>query len=398
MIMNYPHNNNRDDNINNPQRFNNMAPRFEAGAPDFHVGISNSSFTGQGRGAEALSNPSYYSTLTNNLNSSSNPRTTNIGNTGNYFNTNTFEYSNANTMYQSQDRLFQGQGQQFISPEASRGMRMTNDGSFQQSMPNSYGLSSMQMTYNHGGGNQDFSGSMLYNSSGQQRKRNNLATNFNSMQQQSFVTPAQQDYYSSQYGKNAAALMNMAQVTPDRQVDPIELNLNLRKNSYSYPPFSTHLSYKEDSKSLGRFNRAASKEAYEESDSEGEEGEKQHVENPTVICRCMKSRCLKLYCDCFQAEKLCNTQCKCVRCLNTEVENGKSGRLKLAKRDYLLRKPQSFGKKRKKVGEGCACKNNRCLKKYCDCFRTEISCSDKCLCVSCENVGMQKRRHIDDEI
>ena len=394
MIMNYPHNNSRDDNINNPQRFNNnMAPRFDAGAQDFHVGVSNSSFTGQGRGAEALSNPSNYSTLTNSLNSSSNPRTTYFGNTGHYFNTE--EYSNANTMYQSQDQRFQGQP--FISPEASRGMRMTNDGSFQQSIPDSYGLSSMQMTYSQGGANQDFSGSMFYNSSGRQLN-SNLATNFNSMQQQGFVTPAQQDYYSRQYGSNVAALMNMAQVTPDRKVDTREFNFNLRKTPYSYPPFSTHLSYKEDSKNLGKFNRAAAKETHEESDSEGEEGEKQHVENPTVICRCMKSRCLKLYCDCFQAEKLCNTQCKCVRCLNTEAENGKSGRLKLAKRDYLLRKPSSFGKKRKKVGEGCACKNNRCLKKYCDCFRTEISCTEKCLCVSCENVGMQKRRHIDDEI
>jgi hypothetical protein len=93
--------------------------------------------------------------------------------------------------------------------------------------------------------------------------------------------------------------------------------------------------------------------------SGSEEGEKQVVENPSIICRCVKSRCLKLYCDCFQAGILCNTLCKCIRCLNTESENKKGGRLKLAKRDYLLRKPGAFGKKPKKIGDGCACKNNR---------------------------------------
>ena len=90
-----------------------------------------------------------------------------------------------------------------------------------------------------------------------------------------------------------------------------------------------------------------------------EEGEKQKVENPEVICRCVKSRCLKLYCDCFQASQLCNTLCKCVRCLNTDVENKKGGRLRKAKRDYLLRKPRAFGKKPKKTEDFCACKNNR---------------------------------------
>ena len=90
-----------------------------------------------------------------------------------------------------------------------------------------------------------------------------------------------------------------------------------------------------------------------------EEGEKQQVDDPDIICRCMKSRCLKLYCDCFQAGVLCNTHCKCVRCLNTEAENKKGGRLKQAKRDYILRKPGVFGKKQKKTEDYCSCKNNR---------------------------------------
>lgn len=35
-------------------------------------------------------------------------------------------------------------------------------------------------------------------------------------------------------------------------------------------------------------------------------------------CRCPKSRCLKLYCDCFRSQSVCSSTCACVDCLNTE--------------------------------------------------------------------------------
>eukprot|EP00300_Choanocystis_sp_HF-7_P012914 c18084_g1_i4.p1 GENE.c18084_g1_i4~~c18084_g1_i4.p1 ORF type:complete len:335 (+),score=47.56 c18084_g1_i4:54-1058(+) len=34
-------------------------------------------------------------------------------------------------------------------------------------------------------------------------------------------------------------------------------------------------------------------------------------------CNCKRSRCIKLYCECFAAEQLCTSQCKCHQCLNT---------------------------------------------------------------------------------
>jgi len=38
-----------------------------------------------------------------------------------------------------------------------------------------------------------------------------------------------------------------------------------------------------------------------------------------VCCNCKKSRCLKLYCDCFNRGQPCAGDCSCVNCLNTEA-------------------------------------------------------------------------------
>ena len=35
-----------------------------------------------------------------------------------------------------------------------------------------------------------------------------------------------------------------------------------------------------------------------------------------IQCRCVKSKCLKLYCDCFASSKYCQADCKCEDCLN----------------------------------------------------------------------------------
>lgn len=53
---------------------------------------------------------------------------------------------------------------------------------------------------------------------------------------------------------------------------------------------------------------------------------------------------------------------------------------------YLEKCPTTFTvKKTKEVGLGCACKNNRCIRKYCECFRSNLKCTAKCSCRQCAN-------------
>ena len=95
-------------------------------------------------------------------------------------------------------------------------------------------------------------------------------------------------------------------------------------------------------------------------------GKKEAVpQNPgDIVCNCLKSRCLKLYCHCFHKGRTCNDACLCIACLNTSAENNVGGKRNLAIQNCLEKRPDAFTKKPKEVGAGCACKNNKCLKKY----------------------------------
>ena len=85
----------------------------------------------------------------------------------------------------------------------------------------------------------------------------------------------------------------------------------------------------------------------------------------TNACHCRRSACLKLYCVCFANQRVCTDECWCVDCGNTRKEKEKvGGRRYKAIRAALEKDPQAFTKTPKEIGNGCACKNNRCLKKY----------------------------------
>ncbi len=62
--------------------------------------------------------------------------------------------------------------------------------------------------------------------------------------------------------------------------------------------------------------------------------------NKTPGCTCKKSKCLKLYCQCFAASAFCNPDiCKCESCKN-EVSNEKD--IKRARSNVLYRNPRAF--------------------------------------------------------
>ena len=44
---------------------------------------------------------------------------------------------------------------------------------------------------------------------------------------------------------------------------------------------------------------------------------KKATDSPAIQCKCLKSKCLKLYCDCLASSKYCRMNCKCDDCMNT---------------------------------------------------------------------------------
>ncbi|XP_027333149.1 protein tesmin/TSO1-like CXC 2 [Abrus precatorius] len=138
-------------------------------------------------------------------------------------------------------------------------------------------------------------------------------------------------------------------------------------------------------------------------------------DNGPKRCNCKKSKCLKLYCDCFSAGPYCSESCTCQGCLNrpeyaetvTETKQQIESRNPLAfapkivqsttdissnMEDINLTTPSSARHKR-----GCNCKRSMCLKKYCECYQANVGCSSGCRCEGCKNIYGKKEDYVASE-
>ena len=92
-------------------------------------------------------------------------------------------------------------------------------------------------------------------------------------------------------------------------------------------------------------------------------------------CNCKKTRCLRMYCECFLNHTLCGPECNCEGCHNTadNIEEINSTMVKVGKKYSARTLP------------GCNCHKTSCQRNYCSCYKNGLGCSDLCQCVDCKN-------------
>ena len=90
-----------------------------------------------------------------------------------------------------------------------------------------------------------------------------------------------------------------------------------------------------------------------------------------LFCNCTKTKCLKKYCECFANNRYCR-DCNCVDCMN--------------KMSFLNNNVSNSSKELSDNGEVfCTCTKSNCNKKYCECYKINKKCNEKCRCVNCLN-------------
>ena len=133
-------------------------------------------------------------------------------------------------------------------------------------------------------------------------------------------------------------------------------------------------------------------------------------QKPLATCKCKKSKCLRLYCECFAKGLVCGVDCNCTGCHNSDEF---SDLRELIVQETLEKNPFAFKSKYKKISQandenengkiktetqennkilhsrGCNCSKTGCVKKYCECFNAGTGCSRLCRCSNCKNESIQ---------
>lgn len=115
-------------------------------------------------------------------------------------------------------------------------------------------------------------------------------------------------------------------------------------------------------------------------------------------CNCKKSKCLKLYCECFANGEYC-VDCNCRDCSNVlgneqEIEEVFAS---VKDKNPVAIKLHSANEESSEAKFGCNCTKSNCLKKYCECFKANVKCTDLCRCRECANSDLSALKGVYDD-
>ena len=96
-------------------------------------------------------------------------------------------------------------------------------------------------------------------------------------------------------------------------------------------------------------------------------------------CNCIKTKCMKKYCECFANNKFCKN-CVCIDCKNKNEEI-----LTENKENKENKENNSLSINKDSKAIFCTCSKSGCNKKYCDCYKENKRCNIKCRCINCLN-------------